>query len=64
MIWIILLICFPALVILARATRTPTIEEQDEKDRARELKAQEYYEYYGALAKAWAEEYERLKETE
>ena len=61
MIWIIILVCFPVLVLLAKFTQNPTIKEQEEHDRVTALIEKDYY---GALAKAWDEEYERLKETE
>lgn len=61
MIWLLLLFFFPALVLIAKFTQTPTIKEQEEHDRVTALIEKDYY---GALAKAWEEEYERLKETE
>lgn len=61
MIWLFLLFSFPALIVIAKFTQTPTIKEQEEINRANALIEKEYY---GALAKAWEEEYERLKETE
>lgn len=61
MIWFLLLFLFPLLILIAKFTQTPTIKEQEEHDRVTALVEKEYY---GALAKAWEEEYERLKETE
>lgn len=61
MIWFLILVLFPALVLIAKGIKTPTIKEQEERDRVTALIEKEYY---GALAKAWEEEYERLKETE
>ena len=61
MIWFLLLFLFPLLILIAKFTQTPTIKEQEEHDRVTALVEKDYY---GALAKAWEEEYERLKETE